>query len=1076
MTMLETLEDKRDLVLLAEIGALIHDLGKLSEEFVNDPGGDAHSRILRRFADSHYLYFTSADEIWQYAVNWIERDLHRLEDSDRQVLSPLLRQAQMKPAQDTKDLFVLARWLAGATSGKLNREVQNYLENRYLSPILGEDVINCADPDFVPKNLREILNDTTYSPFLEEPISSTQQKAFGDFIVLHHTTYVDPLPELVQILRAGNGGCDGFDSWLDKQGRQLEKQPPQSHIATAFGHEPESQRIALDGLTSVRHRYANNLAKALQQLKEAKGKLPAPKWLKLLCDPRIGLRARTEAAFRQALGETRRPANDVTLWDHCYSTASLYKAALTKVLLEKALDEEYEFPSPSTIGWRFLRVGVDGLDFFGQAHHVTDMLGRRDALVQILDEVRRKLEIEHPLGNEVYRDENGSVFIMPALDGDTDHQALAEEVDTLVEEDLCWTRPGLGLRAELVPHLIWNDEGPVRRRENDMPDMMKAFGRLVSQAPGPVSADPQALAGWWKEPQSVKKETCTVCGVRPVGYKPKNVQTDDWVTRDKAEKRHICCVCLHRRGRRAEKWLTKEPHRTIWADEVVDVNSRFALIVGRFGLEQWLDGTLLRTMLIAPGKSKNPSPARIRRVWETTQGFWEDVQEEVILGLLTQRQRLAITPTPRNIERLDDPDPRRGLGRYHTYELQIGGLSIGVVWDPVGKELILTEYLCDLGRRLGLEEKYWKGEGNIVEGLKSWFEERTEESPWRLFEPSGYLSPAVETRYAVEVERVHCVHNDVSQYTPHIPLLTEPALFMTLVPADRAMEVVRAIKEKYEREMSKVRDRLPLHLGIVIAPRRTPLRAVLEAGRAMLDRGGEPATRSWEEWWVEEKRLHVKTIEDEKGGSKEIVERVVLTLSRNGRQIVWTVPTVMGDGETPDRWYPHLLKRPPSPGEEPDVTTDLVHVCDLDKGQAVHIAPSTFDFEFLDTTARRFEIHYDEKGRRPRRTRPFLLDDLERLETLWTELCHLKKSQRYQVIATIEATREAWFGADREGRSLKDGVFRQFVRDTLAGAAWPDRRKWKDICQDGLDEQLVTAGVAGELADLAELHMEILKE
>jgi hypothetical protein len=55
-------------------------------------------------------------------------------------------------------------------------------------------------------------------------------------------------------------------------------------------------------------------------------------------------------------------------------------------------------------------------------------------------------------------------------------------------------------------------------------------------------------------------------------------------------------------------------------------------------------------------------------------------------------------------------------------------------------------------------------------------------------------------------------------------------------------------------------------------------------------------------------------------------------------------------------------------------------------------------------------------------------------------------------------------------------VFSQFVTDTLANATWTkDYKKWTDIPLDQR-QQLIDAGVRGELADLAELHMEILKE
>ena len=145
------------------------------------------------------------------------------------------------------------------------------------------------------------------------------------------------------------------------------------------------------------------------------------------------------------------------------------------------------------------------------------------------------------------------------------------------------------------------------------------------------------------------------------------------------------------------------------------------------------------------------------------------------------------------------------------------------------------------------------------------------------------------------------------------------------------------------------------------------------------------------------------------------------------------------------------------------------------KGLKLWVRPSRFDFEFLDTTARRFDIHYDANGQRPRRKRPFYLEDLDRLERLWEYMKCLTSSQRHQVIHTIEATRETWFGQDADGQSEADEVFRQFVADTLAGAAWPKGQGWNVISEDDR-KRLVEAGVSGKLTDWAELHMKIMKE
>ena len=152
------------------------------------------------------------------------------------------------------------------------------------------------------------------------------------------------------------------------------------------------------------------------------------------------------------------------------------------------------------------------------------------------------------------------------------------------------------------------------------------------------------------------------------------------------------------------------------------------------------------------------------------------------------------------------------------------------------------------------------------------------------------------------------------------------------------------------------------------------------------------------------------------------------------------------------------------------------HILEFPCPAKVWVRPSRFDFEYLDTNVRRFDIHYDEKGRRSRRTRPFYLEDLDRFEKLWAYMRYLAKAQRQQVVRMIEATREAWYGQAWDQESIeKDDVFKQFVADTLAGAAWPSNQLWKHIPEDW-KEKLIQAGVKGELADLNELYTEILKE
>jgi len=310
--------------------------------------------------------------------------------------------------------------------------------------------------------------------------------------------------------------------------------------------------------------------------------------------------------------------------------------------------------------------------------------------------------------------------------------------------------------------------------------------------------------------------------------------------------------------------------------------------------------------------------------------------------------------------------------------------------------------------------------------------------------------------------------------------------------------VVKAIKEKYEHEMGKVQNRLPLHLGVVFASRRTPLQAILEAGRAMLQRSVNS-----EQWTVTTNRMCVKSEAPAPLQNSAHFEQWQEVRLKNaaGREIMLPVSIVMGDGTTEDVWYPYWRVE----GKPTDRTRwftgpdgkPWVHVCDLRQGDEVAFTPSTFDFEFLDTASRRFEVYYDKNGRRLRRTRPFYLQDVERLEKLWEgHFSHLKRSQFSQMLQTIEAARERW-DIPVGDEALQDKAFCQFVKDTLANANILSLRAERSSPPPGAEiasppgveiasppaaarndmlTQLIEAAVRGELADWAEIHLEILKE
>lgn len=748
--------------------------------------------------------------------------------------------------------------------------------------------------------------------------------------------------------------------------------------------------------------------------------------------------------FTQTVADSRQPINEVDLWSWGVLVGALYKSALAGALLTGTT------PVTRDLRWRLLGVRVNGLDYLLNAARIPDLLARQELLTDGLNKVCELLELSYPLGSEIYRDENGSVYVVPDLPDLLDRtDAGSTSLHTLIRQTFAQGtikgRLDLQLGEEMVPHIEleqtpwWGQDPDWPNSANDeLPKISDFLNRTFIS-----SANPHAIRPYW---DGKVADICTVCGLRPQGPGAK------------AKDRNVCDICEQRRADRSQKWATSQPDQTIWNDEVADVNGRIALITGQFDLHHWLDGRLLETLFViapntngTPATSKNPSFSRLRRIWETARTFWNEVQMEILHDLSDDRRRLKIY--------LNRPPQ---LSPFNAYDLAVGAFELSVVWVPDNNNsegyLISIDNLNYLARQLGANTGVYQDSAAaaifVEDYLRTQFLEQSRQ-------PILYNADAPAGRgkkNLINGISVRQIEYQTNQYATAIPILAEPRSFMMLVPADKSLAILQRIKEKYEQEMGKVRNRLPLNLGAVFFGRRTPLFAALDAARQMLK---VPATSELnsESWIV-----------DRVDGNGQVK-------FKNG--LTWHVPTVMGDGQTEDLWYPYFeLAGPPAThhtrhfqqGEK-----TWVHVKNLQPDDVVRVTPSTFDFEFLDTTARRFEVHYDKNGRRPARpTRPFYLEDLQRFETLWDEnIRQLTRTQLKQILQTIETTRQRWFERDEQGKSADDTTFRKFVADTLATAAWPKSHPWKSNPQK---EELITAATRGILTDWAELHLEILKE
>jgi len=688
-------------------------------------------------------------------------------------------------------------------------------------------------------------------------------------------------------------------------------------------------------------------------------------------------------AFEQALGDTRRPVNEVTLADWSDTVAAFYKSALAGAVLGIK-------PDPDHLHWRLLRVNFDVLGLYAKAVKIADLLGYQRAVEQACAAVKQLVEEEYPLGNEIYRDTSGIYFTFPDLDLPAD---LAQEIRRRVEE----------IEPELAPRIAVTAGDGATATEQLKGTLAKAHKEALEALAQPF--DGQNLSTYWgklwETVDQGKLEVCPVCRLRPM-----------------REGREACEHCEKRRGSRIEAW-EKDPHRTIWIDELADTNDRVALIVGKFGLDDWLSGDLVQTMLVraepnnpAGCTPKNPSPARLRRVWETCRKFWTEMVQS-ILDALPGRERWLLEVQETDL-------PPQGV----VCDGTLNGQPISV-WR-LNDELLSVSFVPKQPS-VGRLHITWEDQGQ-------------------------------KRQATYQVKDVKKPSADYLCYHPTLTLLTSPDQFLAFVPAADALEIADKIREAYETQFGKVRNRLPLFLGIVFFLRKTPLLAVMDTARRMLDVPLEE-----EKWEIEQ----------------DVVNGQVHF--KNGIQ--WNVPTLMGDGQTSDEWYPYFfiiegttapqhprrfqLRRqsdndPQKVGSVSDHYANrwLVHVNDLGGNDVVSVTPSRFAYLWLDHTARRFAFDPAQEV--------LLLEELPRLMHMWTAL---KKSDitdtgLRNVQALLEAKAATWGKDSVEFAHLVDTTLKEaslYARKDKDGHALSDIVKPEDV-------------LSGRFFRCLELYLHILKQ
>jgi CRISPR-associated Csx11 family protein len=993
---LDRLIDHRDAILLAELGALIHDLGKLSEEFISNKSIDNPLNIV-------------SDEHAQWIFKW-----YPFMESD---------------------------------------------------PILNRNI--------------KILN---------------KQILLKNIIKKHHSSD----GELLGLFKRS---ADGLDSGIDKGAvvGKINRQPfTKTFISTSFGYEFERIEVEKESLKKYRNEFVKVLEQVLTEINSilsSREKIPVEKWINL----RKKVIKKAKECFIHALGETRRSANDVTLWDHSYSTASLYKTALTEIILSD------QWKDPSRLKWRLLLIRFNGLDYIFKGVKIGDIEGRRAALVKSLDKTKELLEVIVPIGNEIYRDENGAVYLIPeSFDGNVLKEKFKLE-DENVEKNL----------YERILEIFEEEtKGELRPKIEVSEEKSRGAQILGFCLEKHKQTYNQPFLDYIKSQWDGKgnKVVCTICGLKPADQKEK-----------------ICEDCKSIRKKRVEEWK-RNRNTTIWIDEICDESGRIGIIVGSFDLRWWLNGMWLNTCFTKtldclkeekseifaninsyddliraveealtindpdqPLKSfkksdgsnilvkellkslggdsyinqsandyfeafvlnrekdvihaynldptnlsnrekaqlltlalmrKNPSFARIRRIWETCAKFWKDVENE-ILSSLDERTRYKIILDESSKGILKDLISFKTIKKDLAYEMRCKGFRVPII--IVNNEIIIVEAL----EVLKIKDEFEKA---VKEGFEIW-------------EPSeyGYHAEKVYPRTRDEPNSIGKALEKDSNYKPYIPILTDvPEVFVCLVPLKDSWEILKKIKTSYEVRFSKVQNRLPIKLGLIAFKRKFPLYIALDCVKRFSNESIEEYA-----WIVEEsdRLLSEKNYEKYLGKLGNYAQRVRIRSLQSYRHATIFMSYSLGDPDLEDKFYPYFIIEDQCTTllykdfsnktlKKANIYFGLKHVKDLRKDDKIIFIPSIFDFEFLDSNVRRFDIgkkrkHWLFTGSK-NEPKPYLLWDMENFERL-RELINklnLTTTQMMNLYGMLISKLEEW-NLENINTLKKDEAFEKFVENTI---------------------------------------------
>ncbi|MBZ4195046.1 MAG: hypothetical protein LAE24_12205 [Candidatus Contendobacter sp.] len=734
--------------------------------------------------------------------------------------------------------------------------------------------------------------------------------------------------------------------------------------------------------------------------------------------------------FLSALGETRRPTNDVTLWHHSYSSASLFKAAVAEAILRRSFGDWQNkgYLDASRLGrirFRLLGIRWDWAALAGGALQPVALTALAENRREAIDHLRQRLEVDYPVGNLIYDDDNGAVFVVGGFyegtedsNGQTSEALFQQHILEPLQHGILKDLAPLGVGAAV--RLAWTQP---RLYLTDYPEVMAVdWNQASSDRQRLLQVGESELRALWAKQSGNGQQVqiCPQCGLRPGPTRELTLNESGLGTDETGTPFGLCNDCqklvdhsAHTQRRRAAKELFSfEPRtfnlQTIRSERNPAGNSRLVLLSVRVNPEIIATGAALLTQLARPFAEielrKETRKAGAEKHLKT--GDAGDFLERVI-------RVLAQCPSPDTVnEQLSEGQldlARDYLGDNHwitSGDGRIEGTKAELARK--GYELLEAFFLREsIPPDAGLYRH--NGDQLLLFGM------RKHASP-------GRLARTWDDLRALWQQILWDIAGDTQQWL--MPLSLDAGGFRIIVAANDARKALGRIQQRVNETLGKVRAGLDVHVSALAFREKFPLYIALDALRRMERRIAKTPPQTWT----------LRSALNRDG-------TLLLNWETPQGPVQWTVNFHTGDPNQTDLWYPHAIcvSRDPGPGR-------LVRLDQLESGEIIRLRPSTFDFMALDGTARRYDLRYDAEGRRPHfilgepGRRPYLLEQLDEVLNL-SRQTGWNVSQTKGLIGQIIECYEKWVrdvpaelrpqGRDA-WRSHCAALFRRYLKDQPA--------------------------------------------